>query len=234
MKSCKKHGEDNFGYRNAMALEEICLSCLEEEKRDGQLKNDISSARRNLSLPKRLCGCGFDNYEVNIKNAPAKKRCFEFAENPDGSGGIIMLGGVGTGKTHLAVAICKTFCDRGDSVKIITVPEIIRNVRSTWSGNKKDINGQTETEGDVIKEYSSGYKLLVIDEIGIQYGSDSEKIIISEIINNRYNNMIPTIVVGNVDLTEAIEYLGQRAIDRIKDNGHIIIFDWESHRKLKK
>ena len=73
--------------------------------------------------------------------------------------------------------------------------------------------------------------LLVIDEIGSQYGTDAEKIMVSEIINDRYNNQLPTIIIGNVTMSEAENYLGARAIDRIKDNGFVAVFDWESHRK---
>ena len=146
---------------------------------------------------------------------------------------IALIGELGTGKTHLAVSLCKRVCDLGKTAHMTTIPMIIRAVRSSWGGKGTDQWGSVRSEEDILRDYSQKYSLLVIDEIGSQYGSDSEKIIISEIINNRYNNCLPTIIIGNVTFSEAEEYLGKRVIDRIKDGGMILIFDWESHRSLK-
>lgn len=192
----------------------------------------IRKAHDALDLPPRLNGHTFDNYRPrNKKSVAAKKICQRYAKEY-GTGGMILVGGVGTGKTHLAAAMCKAVCDNAKSAHLTTVPRIIRDVRSSWGKNNTDSWGKQLNEEDIIHKYSSSYVFLVIDEIGSQYGSDSEKIIISEIINDRYNNNLPTIILGNVTIEEAEEYLGARVIDRLKDNGQIIIFDWESHRRI--
>lgn len=220
---CERHNMDLVSYAGEM----VCTDCL-------SLKSDISHAHFDLNLPERLKKCSFDNYKpVNQTAKDIKDKCVEYTKEWDtNSGGIIMLGSVGTGKTHIATAISKGVCDTGNKAHMTTIPIIIRTIRSSWKKGATDNWGSSISEEDVIRDYSQKWKLLVIDEIGSQYGSDSEKIIISEIINNRYNNMLPTIIIGNVTLSEAEDYLGKRVIDRIKEGGKVLIFDWESHRKL--
>ena len=74
---------------------------------------------------------------------------------------------------------------------------------------------------------------MVIDEIGTQYGSESERIIINEIINDRYEMDRQTVLIGNVSFAEAEKILGSRVIDRVKDNGEILFFEWDSFRRSK-
>ena len=135
-----------------------------------------------------------------------------------------MIGGVGTGKTHLAVCICKALCDKGIGCKISTVTKIIREVRSSWK------NKTSETEQDIINSYLDP-RLLVIDEIGSQYGTDSERITVNEIINDRYEMMLPTILIGNVTMSELTDIMGARVLDRVAHNGMQLVFDWKSYRR---
>jgi len=73
--------------------------------------------------------------------------------------------------------------------------------------------------------------LLVLDEIGVQYGSETEKNILFEIVNERYEAMKPTILISNLAMTTLTEYAGERVIDRMKENGgKCIVFDWKSRR----
>lgn len=74
--------------------------------------------------------------------------------------------------------------------------------------------------------------LLIIDEVGVQFGSESEKIILFEIINERYEQMKPTILISNLSEDELSRYVGERIIDRMREGkGAVINFDWESYRK---
>ena len=143
--------------------------------------------------------------------------------------------GVGTGKTHLAVSICKELRYKAICCKLTTVNRIIRDVRSCWGGKRKENDWGSDkviTEEAIIERYVD-YGLLVIDEIGSQYGSESERIIINEIINDRYEMDAPTVIIGNVSISEANKILGTRVVDRIKDNGNVMFFEWDSHRKIK-
>ena len=81
----------------------------------------------------------------------------------------------------------------------------------------------------IVKRFTSA-GLLVIDEIGVQSGSPSERAILADVINTRYENLKPTVVIGNLTKEEFLSILGERALDRLKDNGRTLIFDWENRR----
>lgn len=73
--------------------------------------------------------------------------------------------------------------------------------------------------------------LLILDEVGVQFGTDYEKVIITDIINRRYNDMRPTIILSNLDELELCDYLGARVMDRMfEGGGGVIAFGWDSYR----
>jgi DNA replication protein DnaC len=73
--------------------------------------------------------------------------------------------------------------------------------------------------------------LLILDEVGVQFGTEFEKVIITDIINRRYSDMRPTIIMSNLTSDELSEYLGARVVDRMYEGGGgVLAFDWESYR----
>lgn len=152
-------------------------------------------------------------YAENFGEALAKGRCLTFCGKP------------GTGKTHLAAAIIASIIQRGHTAKYIRISKALRRVKSTYA---KD---SSEKEQDVYDAYASP-DLLVIDEIGVQYGTDAEKNIIFEIIDSRYELAKPTLIVSNLLPAEIGNVLGTRILDRLRDNGgEVLSFSWGSYRK---
>lgn len=159
----------------------------------------------------RYENCTFDNFKSE-QNVDVLKNPRTLKNN------VVITGGVGTGKTHLAFAILnqeeKKLERNGyryyssSFVRYVTVKEMIDNVRKCWS--------KTSDSYDV--EEVNKYKeipLLIIDEIGVQYGSDSERIELFEIFNERYNNMLPSIVISNYNRQQIAKTLGLRITDRL-------------------
>ena len=76
-----------------------------------------------------------------------------------------------------------------------------------------------------------GFDLLVIDEVGAQFGSDTEKLFIFDIIDGRYQDMKPTILISNLDIAGIKDVIGERCVDRLREGGgSMIAFNWESSR----
>lgn len=74
--------------------------------------------------------------------------------------------------------------------------------------------------------------LLIIDEVGVQRGTDNEREILFSIINSRYNSLKPTVLLSNLSIKDVKDYIGERTFDRLKeDGGRIVVLNGESYRK---
>lgn len=136
---------------------------------------------------------------------------------------LVLLGNPGNGKTHLAAGIAHDLIKAGHSVMFARAYEIINAIRATWSGNGDE---------DKVVSGFADVDLLIIDEVGVQYGKEGETIELFKVINRRYDIMAPMIVISNHDLEGVQRYLGTRSFDRLREGGgRVVVFDWESHRK---
>ncbi|MBL5912627.1 DNA replication protein DnaC [Enterobacter asburiae] len=172
-------------------------------------------------------GCSFENYKATTTNQKiVREKARLYAVDFDKSmGGFIFCGNPGTGKNHLAAAICNDLLRRGKTVLIITVADIMSSMRETFNGTSAD------SEEKLIDKLSS-VDLLVIDEIGVQNESRYEKVIINQIIDRRTSSRRPTGLLSNLDEAGLNKQLGERVMDRMKLGGTLWLnFDWESYRE---
>ena len=70
------------------------------------------------------------------------------------------------------------------------------------------------TEDDVIDRISK-IGLLVLDEIGVQKGSDAERRILFSVMDRRLTNKKPTILLTNLPPEALLALLGDRLMDRV-------------------
>jgi len=182
---------------------------------------------------KRFMGCSFDNFKPETKEQEEAiaylKDCIVngFKDN------IAIVGGVGTGKTHLAYAIINavervidygsTIMYTNNKINMTTIKSMIDNIRNLWS------NSSDEIDAKVVASYSK-VPLLIIDEVGVQYGSESERVELFEIFNNRYNEMLPTMIISNLSKDQIGKILGQRIVDRVFSGAKTFEFVGKSKR----
>jgi DNA replication protein DnaC len=200
----------------------------EEREREERLKlYRVEEAIKKAGIPPRFIDATFDNYKaVSDKQKMVLTRCREYAASlSTGNGSLFLCGSVGTGKTHLACAVLIDYIKHEHQGQYISVMKMIREIRSTYSKEAK------EDEQDAIDRFTKK-DLLVLDEVGVQLGTDSEKLLLFEVINGRYERMKPTVLISNLNVKDVTEYLGERTIDRLRENGGKVLgFTWESHRK---
>jgi DNA replication protein DnaC len=191
-------------------------------------EKEIEALKKYSGIPLRFNNCSFDNY----KNIKEKNIVLDYVKNftdrkKQGTS-LILCGTTGTGKTHLSAALSYYLIENYQTKVLYTKAfDVLREVKETY--NKK----AAMTFSDVQKKHAQ-VELLIIDEVGVQFGTETEKQILFEIINERYENLRPTILVTNLSLTNLKEFAGDRVIDRMKENeGKIIIFSGESFRGKK-
>ncbi|TRO38574.1 AAA family ATPase [Pseudomonas sp. ALS1131] len=223
-----------------------CPACLWEavnnspvgskEYREGHAEFEAEALNRRLiatGITPRFRGCTFDTFSTDGELAGPKSSalaaCREYAEAFEDhvkiGRGLLLLGGVGTGKTHLACAIAQHAVRTFEAWAVVTsAAEICRVMRGSFG------KGATYTEADVLEELA-GPDLLVIDEIGVQSASDFSPGVLSDVIDRRYQHLRPTILVSNRTALELSRFIGDRAVDRMRQGGgRVVGFHWASAR----
>lgn len=137
---------------------------------------------------------------------------------------LILSGGPGTGKTHLTCAIIQHCYDAGCDALKANVMQIIRDIKASWR------KGSDSDEEGVISWYADR-DVLVIDEIGVQFGTDTERMYVFDIINRRYENCLPTVLITNLDISGLRAEIGDRVLDRLReDGGRMLVMTGKSWR----
>lgn len=204
---------------------------LEERARQERVRQARIEARLNQSgIPLAFRDRTFDNFVAETdeqRNALDVARAFaeNFWTKHLPAGDFLVFGGnPGTGKSHLALAIMQHVM-RHSTAMYIDAMALIRRVRATWRRDSE------QSEEDVLHMLGFTVDLLAIDEIGVQRGTDDEQAIVFEIINRRYRDLRPTILMTNLDGKGMKEFLGARTMDRLYERGTMVPFLWGSHRR---
>lgn len=152
--------------------------------------------------------------------------------------GLLLIGNVGTGKTHLACAILNSVID-GMPIKINTEYEMY-NPSKTKSpfvfvtANDMCLNlANVYNDGlDVMDRYKK-CKLLIIDDLGSEKQTERSKEQFESIINYRYGEYLPIIITTNLTLQSVKAKYGDRIADRLKEICEIAQLVGESNRKKR-
>lgn len=189
----------------------------------------IESLRCKSGIPARFRERTLENYRTEVDKQKfalgvAKRMTRAIMDEPQKGASLVLCGNPGTGKTHIACAIGHELIGALRSVHFSTVLAAIRHVKETY---RRDSD---RSEKNAIDDLCSP-DLLILDEIGVQVGSEHEKMVLFEIINERYQECKSTILISNLNREELTAYLGERVMDRFSESGAVIAFDWSSYRK---
>lgn len=205
--------------------------CAQNRRKDEERRR-IEEIYRRSGIPPRFAERTFAEYRADTPEALANlEQCRQYAEDfpkrCSAGQGIIMSGTTGTGKTHLAAAIANhVMREHGKEALYTTVGAAFRLVKDTYRHD----SGKSETDA---LAFFSAPALLILDEIGVQYGSDTEKNILFDIVNDRYERLKPTIIISNLGLNDLRQYAGDRVLDRMREGGGMVmVFNWKSHRVM--
>ncbi len=168
---------------------------------------------RALSNLETLAHMTFESFEPEGHGLPPEKRenlrhAYEaaraFAENP--SGWLLLKGGYGCGKTHLAAAIANRCIERGQPVLFITVPDLLDHLRAAFS--------PTSPVGyDERFEEVRTAPLLILDDLGTEAPTFWAQEKLFQILNYRYNARLPTVITTNHELEEIPLRVRSRLVD---------------------
>ena len=186
---------------------EICIC------RRANITDDIRSRLFTLSHLEELRDLTFESFKPRGRQGlgemqtasleTAFNHAHHYAQNLNGW--LLLQGGYGVGKTHLAAAIANFTVSMGVPTLFLTVPDLLDSLRFAYDAEDTTF----EERFDQIRNA----KLLVLDDFGTQNATGWAQEKLFQIINYRYINKLSTVVTTNLALDEIEPRIRSRLAD---------------------
>ena len=121
------------------------------------------------------------------------------------TGWLLLQGGYGSGKTHLAAAVANFAVGMGVPTLFLTVPDLLDTLRFSYDSE--------DTTFEQRFEEIRNAPLLVLDDFGTQNATAWAQEKLFQIVNYRYINKLPLVVTTNLDLDEIEPRIRSRLAD---------------------
>ena len=200
----------------------------EERLRERILAEERTARLRASGLTPRLLLARLENFEEDPGKERALKLAREFLHRwPDQksephSSGILFWGRPGVGKSHLAAAIANALLERGESPLFLNVVEFLNSLR--------DLYREEESEASEM-ERATQAELLILDDLGAEKATEWVLEKIYQLINRRYESLLPMIATTNLDLNSLERMLGERTFGRLVEMCLPVEVSGEDYRK---
>lgn len=148
---------------------------------------------RKARIPSKYQNDSFSTYLILDRDKErALTRASDFAKNyPNVSNGLLLMGPVGVGKTHLAISILKNLIEtKNCNCLFYEFNALLKEIQNSY-----DPTTQT-SEMDILSPIMN-VDLLVLDELGSSKPTDWVRDTLGHIINSRYNENKFTIFTTN-------------------------------------
>lgn len=199
MEVTKKNRQDMISSSEAKFYE-----AWEEDKR--KLKAERAKyLREHSNLGLRFSKRTFETFDASSDKG-AYEKCLHYAESyaETERNSIIISGSFGTGKTHLAASIANRLLDNGVPVLFDTFSGHLAKLRSEFNGDKKTYLGQMQN-----------VDMLVLDDVGKEKQTEWTLSIMFDVINYRYEHLLPVVITTNLDSASLATYMGGAVWSRL-------------------
>lgn len=210
----------------------VCCLCrcaaekLEKEREQKKAEKEILLIRqmRSAGLQDRaFYNYTFEKSDSSQENAVYARRYAEnFSQMANTGQGLLFWGNVGTGKTFLAGCIANALLEQRIPVLMTSFPKILNALGGLYSSERNKYLASLNR-----------YKLLVIDDMGIERESQYTVETVYTVIDERYKSKKPLIITTNLQLDvfknpQDVEHA--RIYDRIMEKCMPVYFGGKNYR----
>jgi len=181
---------------------------------DCQLRARSHSLLAAARIPKRYEHCELVSFTTDFPGADlslplARIAAVKYVEeyNPKDATGLLVIGKIGVGKTHLAVGITKELLSKGIGCLFCDYRDLLKQIQNSYNDSVKT------TELEVLRPVFET-EVLVLDELGAVKPTEWVWDTVSLILNTRYNDNRTTIITTNFDNKPAGALAGPRGAAR--------------------
>ena len=175
----------------------------------------IINEKKHIELVRRLKADGFSDpamlgwtFENDHSRNPQMLHAHRYVEQwqtmRSENLGLLLWGGVGTGKSFLAGCIANALMEQEVPVRMTNFARILNTLNSSFSGRNNVI------------DHLCRYPLLIIDDFGMERSTEYALEQIYNIVDSRYRSRKPLIVTTNLTLDE---------LRHPQDTAHARIYD---------
>lgn len=183
------------------------------ERYPGKIQELAGKAQRlkeKSDLGKRFSNRTFSNFNKS-RCEEAHKAAWGYSQRNNlfdsEKNSLLFLGGVGTGKTHLAAAIANELIDRGIPVLFGTFIDHLQKIKDEFN----------HTSLDTYLSRMKSIPMLIIDDIGKEKKTEWSQQTLFDVINYRYEHMLPTIITSNFDDSGLMNHVGNATASRLNE-----------------
>ena len=197
----------------------------EEAERKRELAERIKKYRKMGFPQSQMEYWTFDNDDKGNEKLTnmAKRYVNHFDAMCRDGKGLLLYGGVGTGKTYIACMIANALIDKGYPVLVTNFARVLSTLQGTFDKQE-------------YLDSLNQFKLLIIDDLGIERDTGYAKEQVFNIIDSRYRAGLPMIITTNLTMqklaTES-ELADKRVYDRILERCYPVEVAGESRRMKK-
>lgn len=137
----------------------------------------------------------------------------------DERGNLVLLGPVGVGKTHAAIAACRPAFGSGADLVFLPVGELL-----------DQLDWRRPDSASTLERFCS-IDLLIVDDLGTERSNEWTGERLYLVINRRWLDGLPTVVTTNLPADDLIAVVGERTYSRLADGATALQFSGKDQRR---
>lgn len=230
--NCPTHGPQVIEFP-AFIERRVCNGCIADlesavarAEHDYRREHSRWAACQRSGVPRRQRSATLTSWIAGNRSQEKAKAALNawtesFDDRLEDGLGLLLLGPVGTGKTHLLCALTTAVCRMGVEAAYISWPDALDRHKATF-------NTREHVDRNLLESLAT-VPVLTLDELGIRAGSDFDQALLFQLIDTRYREERITLAASN--LTEStLDAIGERTADRFRECALMVSITGASQR----